>query len=756
MPPYGVTLHRIIEGIMKRWMFISMLMCSSAAIAAEEVVIDTIISLDEVSVSAIKQSAVITSFPVASTVIGDDQVKRLNIVTMKGISEVVPNFYIPDYGSRITSSIYVRGLGARIDQPVVGYNVDNVPILNKNNYDFDIMDIERIEMLRGPQSTLYGRNTMGGIINVYTPSPLRRQGIKIHAEYSRANTIKAGVAVLHKFTPRLGMSFSLNYGHTDGFFRNLYNGEKCDGENHGEVRWKTVARISDNVTAENIASFQILRQGGYPYEYISTGEINYNDTCFYRRSSFSDGLTLRGYVGDIELASITSFQYLDDNMTLDQDFLPLDYFTLTQKSREWALTQDFVGKGKWKSVDWLFGLFGFYKHNAMLAPVTFKPTGIDRLILEHVNSSNPNYPHVWDEDSFVLDSDFSNNVWGIAAYHQSTLELPKWDFTLGLRLDVERSSLHYANDCSTSYSVYYIGGAEPTLYAQFPIDVLQRGDLSHTFVQFIPKVAALYKFTEDNSLNNLYASISKGYKAGGFNTQMFSDVLQQEVMGQMGIASQYDVDDIISYKPEISWNYELGAHLSSSDGRLSGELSVFYIDCRDQQLTVFPDGNTTGRIMTNAGSTRSYGAEISGRFRMNNHWEITGAYGYTNARFRHFNNGREDYSGKYLPYAPRNTLFASLNYHTDSKVGFVDYLEANVNCRGIGKIMWDEANTYSQPFYVQLGASITARINKISLSLWGENLTNTQYNTFYFVSIKNAFLQRGKPRIFGTTLRIEI
>ncbi len=728
----------------------------TASAEGEYASMDTVINLDEVSVSAIKQTAVIASFPVASTTISDDQVKRLNIVTMKGISEVVPNFYIPDYGSRMTSSIYVRGLGARIDQPVVGYNVDNVPILNKNNYDFDIMDIERIEMLRGPQSTLYGRNTMGGIINVYTPSPLRRQGIKIHAEYSRANTIKAGVSVLHKFTPRLGMSWSLNYGHTDGYFRNLYNGEKCDKENHGEVRWKTVARISDNVTAENIASFQILRQGGYPYEYIATGEVNYNDTCFYRRSSFIDGLTLRSYIGDIELASITSFQYLDDNMTLDQDFLPLEYFTLTQKSREWALTQDFVGKGKWKSVDWLCGLFGFYKHTSMLAPVTFKPTGIERLILEHVNSSNPNYPHVWDEDSFVLDSDFSNNVWGVAMYHQSTLKLPRWDFTLGLRLDVEKSSLHYENDCETSYSVYYIGGVTPVLYSQCPIEVLQRGDLSHTFVQFIPKVAAMYKLSENDATNNVYASISKGYKAGGFNTQMFSDVLQQEVMGQMGLASMYDVDDIISYKPEVSWNYELGAHLSTLDGSLTGEISLFYIDCRNQQLTVFPDGNTTGRIMTNAGSTRSYGVELSARYRMGDHWELTGAYGHTNARFRHFHNGLEDYSGKYLPYAPRNTLFGGLTYRTDLIRGIVDYLEANVNCRGIGKIMWNEANTYAQPFYAQLGASVTARFNNFSLSLWGENLTNTQYNTFYFVSIKNAFLQRGKPRIFGATLRIEI
>ena len=106
--------------------------------------------------------------PEASTVVGAGMIQRLNIVTMKEVSELAPNFYIPDYGSRMTSSIYVRGLGARIDQPVIGLNVDNVPFLNKDNYDFDLCDIERIEVLRGPQSTLYGRNTMGGLVNIYT------------------------------------------------------------------------------------------------------------------------------------------------------------------------------------------------------------------------------------------------------------------------------------------------------------------------------------------------------------------------------------------------------------------------------------------------------------------------------------------------------------------------------------------------------------------------------------------------------------
>ena len=122
-------------------------------------------------------------------------------------------------------------------------------------------------------------------------------------------------------------------------------------------------------------------------------EINYNDTCFYRRFVFNDGLTLRLDRETFSMTSITSVQYLDDNMTLDQDFLPLDYFTLTQRKREYGLTQDFVARGlKKTALTWLGGLFGFYKHNDMYAPVTFGDMGIRSLIEEHRNASNPDYP----------------------------------------------------------------------------------------------------------------------------------------------------------------------------------------------------------------------------------------------------------------------------------------------------------------------------------------------------------------------------
>ena len=254
---------------------------------------------------------------------------------------------------------------------------------------------------------------------------------------------------------------------------------------------------------------------------------------------------------------------------------------------------------------------------------------------------------------------------------------------------------------------------------------------------------------------NVYATIAKGYKSGGFNTQMFSDFLQQRLMRMMGIGALYNIDDIVGYKPEESWNYELGAHLECAGGKVKTDLALFYIDCRNQQLTVFPDGTTTGRVMTNAGKTRSFGAEISVAYFPIMHLGLNFSYGYTNAKFKEYNNGKMDFAGKYIPYAPCHTLFLSAVYDLAVNAEWLDKIVIDANLRGIGEIYWNESNTAVQPFYALLGASLTFVKKNLSLQLWGQNLTNTKYKTFYFVSMNNEFVQRAKPIRIGATLRFD-
>ena len=689
----------------------------------------------------------------AVTKISGAEARRLGIEAPKDISLVAPNFYMPDYGSRMTSSIYVRGLGARIDQPVVGLTIDNIPYLNKDSYDFDVCDIAEIEVLRGAQSVLNGRNTMGGQINVRTLSPLSASGWRAMAEYGTANTVKASASYYGKFNEALGMSLAAQFKHTDGYYRNEYDNSLTGRENSGSLRWKTAwqphrRRLSISNTA--VASFG--RQAGYPYQLLSTGNIDYNDTCAYRRTSIADALTVAWAGKRVIVTSVTSLQYLNDCMNLDQDFTSLDYFTLEQSRREWAFTEDLFTRGSRGIYSWLGGVYAFYKSTDMQAPVTFKDTGIERLIEAHRNAINPDYPIRWDERRFVLGSDFDLRSGGFALYHESAVSIDDWRLEAGLRLDIEKTSLSYHSFTNTGFTTLHrVPDGSTEVYSHTPVDIDDHGDISHTYIELLPK------FTISHSGDfEPYFSFSKGYKAGGYNTQMFSDVLQQRVMSIMGLSELYSFDEVVSYKPEWSLNYELGAHWRLPAARLKLDAALFYIDCRNQQLTVFPPGTTTGRMMTNAGRTRSMGAELSASWHANDDLTVRASYGYTDATFRLYNDGRNDYRGKRVPYAPANTLFAEVNWRISPLTFSGITPSVTATARGLGKIYWNEANTVSQPFYCLPSLSIAFDADKWSLRLSADNITATRYNTFYFVSMGNAFTQRGLPRLLSATFRVRI
>jgi len=679
-------------------------------------------------------------------------ITMLGIDAVKDLGDIVPNLYAPSYGSRMTSSIYMRGLGSRIDQAVVGLNIDGVPYLNKDTYDFDLPDINSIEVLRGAQSVLNGRNAMAGQINAYTISPRDFQGYRFMLEYGRTNDVKASAGGYFKINDKLFTSVSTYYGHTDGFWRNDYNRKKTGRENNGSVRWKTVFSPSKAHTITNTASFSVGRQSGYPYTSTATGKIAYNDTCYYRRNYFSDGLTVAWKGKRVVVTSITSVQYLDDEMTLDQDFMPSDYFTLTQRRHEFTFTEDLFTRGSRGRYSWMGGVFGFYRRTRMWAPVTFYNAGISKLIEEKRNEMNPDYPISWDERKFPLLSEFTTPTGGFALYHQSTYKTNGWTFDLGLRWDIERTSCNYRSDADASYTTWQVlPDGSRAQFSNTPLNIHDTGKLSQTFNELMPKVVV----TRELPFGAVYASFTKGYKSGGFNTQMFSDVLQQRVMETMGIPMIYNVDEIVKYRPEVSWNYEIGIRADALDKKLTAEATGFFIDCRDQQLTVFPPGTVTGRIMTNAGRTRSLGLELTAKYSPLADLQLSASYGYTNATFRKYNNGRQDFRGNRVPYSPAHTLFASLRWNTPWHPGGLS-TELCATVRGVGDIMWNEENTMSQPFYALAGTSFTLCGERWSLKLWGENLSDTHYNTFYFLSMGNSFTQRGLPLTFGATIRFNI
>ena len=155
-----------------------------------------------------------------------------------------------DYGSKLQSPVFIRGIGSRLGSPSVGLYVDNVPYFEKTTFGFDFFDIDRIEVLRGPQGTLYGRNTMGGIINVFSKSPLYFEETNMNLSAGTHGYYNVNLNHYNKISDKIGFSLSGNYMAHDGYFTNEFDGAPADDQYSFSLRGRLVWKISDQLTLE--------------------------------------------------------------------------------------------------------------------------------------------------------------------------------------------------------------------------------------------------------------------------------------------------------------------------------------------------------------------------------------------------------------------------------------------------------------------------------------------------------------------------
>ena len=217
-------------------------------IAAEEVDTLKIVDVEEVLIiAAPKENRKLRELPNAVTLLSQQDMQAAQVNSIKNLTALVPNIFIPDYGSRLTSAVYIRGIGSRINTPSVGLYVDNIPYIDKSAFDFNYSDIERIDVLRGPQGTLYGRNAMGGIIKVHTKSPFSYQGTDFRIGAGTHNQYNTSVTHYHRMNERFAFSAGGFYDYDGGFFRNAArNNDKIDKGQSAGGRMRAIYLPSDN------------------------------------------------------------------------------------------------------------------------------------------------------------------------------------------------------------------------------------------------------------------------------------------------------------------------------------------------------------------------------------------------------------------------------------------------------------------------------------------------------------------------------
>ena len=656
------------------------------------------VPLDEIVVTDFKQNKRNLTSTAVST-INVQQLHNQQIVNLKELTAVMPNFYMPDYGSYANTPVYIRGIGTKSKGPAVGFYVDGVPHFESSAFNIDLSDIAAVNVFRGPQGTLYGRNTIAGIINVYTHNPLDYQRTRIKVGYGRYNDFIAQASNYAKISEKFGISTAASYHHNDGMFTNHFLNEKADKLNEGEGRIGFYWRPTTNWLLHLNSTLTYSEQNGYPYAPYDIVKdellpISYNRNSTYRRLISSTGLNAQYENNHISFNSQTSYQFIKSHQGLDQDFTPQDVYFVDNSYHQNMLSQELTLKSNDKGrYQWIIGLFGMLLHSNQFAETSYFTR------------------------DFSTPTTYKNPTAGYAIYHQSSYNIWRgMSATVGLRFDYEHAKTTYNQDKTTL-------STGVTTHAKDFVS-------SASFRQFTPKFTLQYLTNKDNLY---YISITRGYKPGGFNTIFKTDAER-------------------SYDPEYSWNYEVGTRLKFFNGRLTAEADLFYIDWRHMQTTYTVPG--VGNVIANAGHTDSKGFELSLAYHPIKSLQLNLNYGYTHARYLEYKkSAREDFSGNRLPMVPNHTLSLNGTY-TIMPAGWFDKIIFNTGLTGLGRIYWADDNIVRQNFYATLNAKVSLTKGIFTWEVWGKNLTATDYMAYGFKASQGNYAQRGKPLTFGTAVSV--
>ncbi len=667
------------------------------------------IEMQEIVVGASKNQTKYRDLAASASVVGGSTLQAGQIRTLSDMSAFVPNFFMHEYGSKLTSPVYIRGIGSRINSPSVGLYVDGVPYFEKSAFAFDFFDIQQIEVLRGPQGTLFGRNTIAGIVNITTLSPMDFRGLRITATAANFGNYAGNVGYYGKIGKNFAYSVGANYMHNDGFYNNTLLGQAVDKTDAYGFRNRLIGKFG-KFSIENIISADRSLQGGYPYAVLDstkmfTSEINYNQPSTYNRDMLSDAFIAKFATEKFEVSSTTSYQYMLDKQSIDQDFSADSTYFVVQNQKQNMISEELILRSKnTKYYEWLVGGYAFQQ-------TLDKSVEVNTYKIKNVSTK-----------------DYTNIVWGYAAFHQSTFKYANFKLTAGVRIDFENDSLHY------KFINIKKGAETVNVDTVYPL---------RAYSKVVPKIAVSYAINK----SSIYASVADGYKTGGYN-------------------ATFERPEDLTYEPEYSKNYELGFKSTFMGGKMHTDVAVFYINWLNQQITqaVIPSGR--GTMQKNAGISESKGFELSVIHKPTKGFSISGSYGYTEAKFVTYhdsilNNVTKEYAhinydGNYIPLVPRHTVSGQVSYSYNCKFKALDKIRIGIGYKGNGDLYWNDDNVTMQKYYNLLDAKLSFIKKGLQLDFWGKNLTNETYHAYYFKASGKNYVQVGKPLQFGANLSITL
>ncbi|MEQ7799965.1 TonB-dependent receptor [Pedobacter sp. ASV1-7] len=676
--------------------------------------------LDEVVVTAQKSAENIANVPLSITTISANQIEAYGIRNIRDIRTIIPNLYAgnPGDGRNVVS---VRGMVSTSYDPAIATYVDGVNQFGLDTYISDLLDVDRIEVLRGPQGTLYGRNAMGGVINIITKQPNNTTsgfaGIDAGSFGQQRYTLGLRTPLIKDklFFGATGM-----YNVQSGIYVNEFTDARFDKFKGIMGSYFLKYLVNDKLSMIlNVKHNANRNNGAFPLvgsmdaAFENPFKVNQDATTQMVDNLINASFSVNYLTHRIHISSQTAYQsnYRYYKTPIDGDFSALDIVSIKNNfGKDWNKVQVLSQEFKFSSptalesrFNWTAGLYGFYQYS---------PT-----------KQGTHYG----EDAGLFGSPIINftdlathtaKSMGVATYAQLGYTITtQLSATAGFRYDYEHKKLH-------GFDEIIMDGMQPSTTPDFESGL-------KSYHAFSPKVSLKY---QPLAYSNWFASYNKGFRAGGIN-QTSSESLQ-----------------FVTYKPENSNSFEIGTKNTFFKERLRVNAAVFYTSVNNAQVPtlILPEAIT---VTKNAGKLRSKGAELEISAIPVKGLSIDYNLGFTDAKYTDLKLGKEEdvlnLDNNRQVFTPDYTSMLALQYAYDLSALEDIKLVGRAEWAATGKQYFDLENKLEQKAYDLFNAKFGISLKKLDFFVWGRNLGNKIYADYAY---DFGATHLGTPRTYGVSI----
>lgn len=700
-------------------------------------------TLSKVVVTAQKREETVQEVPASISVLSGDKIRDTSLQSANEVTRFIPNASAGTTEGHGRPRWWIRGLGtgdqgANTVSPV-GIYVDDVYIANISATGFPLFDQERVEVLRGPQGTLWGKNTTAGAINFISRKPTFERSGYAKASYGNYDDrVLEGAISDALVADRLAARLSFRHQGRDGYNENIADSNDRGALEDDAARLQFLAYINDDLEANlnlharsyhdtggySTVSYGLRPDGSNRFGYRidpKQGKVNYNAKYEVQIDQVGTNLSLNWQLGDLTLTSISAFEHFTRDGFSDADNTPQEL----QRSYAYADSQQWSQELRLASpredrLNWVVGLHYFNED------------------LDSRNASaalnNPFIPRYYNNLSY------NQGTESYAVFGSSTFRFTEdFSVTAGLRWtretkDIDLRRVQNQGQANFSNPDWWKPGSVSSALVANAVQ-----DERNTWSDWTYDLTPEYQIS-DNA--RVYLRYAYGFRSGGYNT---------------GATSQ---ETVATVNPEYLTSYELGVKSEWLDGRLNANAALFYYDYEDIQLNIVSAvNNQTVSRLANGAEGEAYGAEFELEAVPVQNLHLNFALGLLHTEFTDYTSGNNDYSGNKFVRAPNVSAVIGADYRIPLQVGGALVLATDWNTRSRQYFFSnDQSQNMRTGGYTLGNARITYELpgDTTQVSAYVSNLTDKEYRNHTLPGgFQTAGVMFGDPRTFGVSVTTE-